>query len=81
MKFVSALGGSRRGGFMPCGLDKSLSLVFYFMENREDEFSSQYFNSLPWCGMFFPRQTVFLMIDCPWRNVMNHTHMVHAISR
>ena len=41
MKFVSALLASRRGGFMPCGLSKSSSLVFYFIKNRDDDFLLQ----------------------------------------
>ena len=39
MKLVFALSGYRRHGFMPCRLSKSFFLVFYFVKNRDDDFS------------------------------------------
>ena len=38
----SAIVGSRRRSFMPCGLGKSLFLIFCFAENRKDDFSLQH---------------------------------------
>ena len=45
MTLFAALDASRRCSFMLCRLGKSLYLVFYFVKNREDDFSLRYTNS------------------------------------
>ncbi len=57
MKIISALVGSRRGGFMPCEHGKSSLLFFYFAKNRDNDFSLLLANSGDRCSWKKPMVT------------------------